>query len=115
MPMRTYGRAILLILAWAIFLFGIHFATFALIPATRGPTVRVSNAVLHVAENALGQNFLTESNPVVEYPSGSLHANADGQKILILFWLVAYLLVVALVYVVIAWLGRSRARPEPTP
>src|SRR6185312_12295824 len=108
--MRTFGRAIFLIVAWTIFAFGIHFATFALIPASRGPTVRVSHEVLRVAGDVLGASYLTESNPVVEYPAGSMHANADGQKILILFWLVAYLLVITIIYSVAVLIGRSRGR-----
>lgn len=110
--MRTHARAIFLICAWALFAFGIHFASFALIPPTRGPSVRVSHAVLRVAEKVLGENYLTDYNVQGEYPSGSLHASAQGQEILLAFWLLVYLTIVTLVYIVFAWMGRSRAPHE---
>jgi hypothetical protein len=105
-------RAILRIFAMAVIAFGIHLASFALIPPTRGPTVRASHAVLGIATKALGENYLTESNPEGEYPRGSLHANGPGQKILIAFWSLVYLLVFSLVYSVFAWIRRSRAPRE---
>ena len=98
----------------ALIAFGIHLASFALIPPTRGPTVRVSHAVLGIAGNALGENYLTESNPEAEYPRGSLHANEVGQSILIIFWSLAYILVFSLLYFVFAKVGRSRA-PRVSP
>jgi hypothetical protein len=105
-------RAILSIFVMALIAFGIHFAAFALIPAARGPTVRVSHAVLGIAGNALGDNYLTESNPEAEYPRGSLHANEVGQSILIIFWSLAHILVFSLLYFVFAKVGRSRAPRE---
>lgn len=96
----------------AVIAFGIHLASFALIPPTRGPSVRVSNTVLGVAEKVMGQNYLTDSNPEGEYPRGSLHANGPGQTILIVFWLLVYLLVFSLVYFVFARIRRSRVPHE---
>ena len=61
-------RAVLWIFILALVAFGIHFASFAVIPATRGPTVRVSHAVLGAAGNVMGDNYLTSSNPETEYP-----------------------------------------------
>lgn len=100
-------RAILWIFGCAAVAFAIHLASFALIPPTRGPTVRVSHAVLHVAEKVLGEQYVTDYDSADEYPRGSLHANAPGQKILIGFWLLVYLLVFSLVYSVLAWTRRS--------
>lgn len=105
-------KAILWIFALAFVAFSIHLASFALIPPTRGPSVRVSHAVLGVAEKVLGEVYLTEYNPQGEYPRGSLHANAPGQKILIVFWSLVYLLVFSLVYFVVAGIGRSRVPHE---
>jgi hypothetical protein len=106
-------RAIFWIFTWAVIAFGIHFASFALIPTTRGPSVRASHAVLRIAEKVLEEQYLTESNPAAEYPRGSLHANGQGQKILIAFWLLVYLIVFSLVYSVFALIRRSRAgRPR---
>jgi hypothetical protein len=107
-------RAILSIFVMASIAFGIHFAAFALIPPARGPTVRISHAVLVLAGNAMGDNYLTESNPEGEYPRGSLHANEVGQSILIIFWSLAYILVFSLLYFVFAKVGRSRAPREPS-
>lgn len=104
-------RAILLIFLMAFVAFGIHLASFALIPPTRGPSVRISHAVLRNAEKVLGQKYVTDYNPEGEYPRGSLHANEPGQKLLIVFWLLAYLLVFSLVYLVFARIGRSRVPP----
>ena len=101
-------RAILWIFVWALVAFGIHFASFALIPSTRGPTVRASHAVLRVAEKVLGDQYVTESNPAGEYPGNSLHASESGQTILIAFWLLVYLLVFSVVRFVFALVGRSR-------
>ena len=56
-------RAILSIFVMALIAFGIHLAAFALIPAARGPTVRVSHAVLGIAGNALGDNYLWRPIP----------------------------------------------------
>lgn len=105
-------RAIIWIFALALVAFSIHLASFALIPPTRGPSVRVSHAVLGVAEKVLGEDYLTEYNPEGEYPRGSLHANAPGQKILVVFWSLVYLLVFSLVYVVFAKTRRSRVPHE---
>lgn len=102
-------RAILWIFALAFVAFAIHFTSFVLIPSTRGPTVRVSHAVLGLAKGARGTDYLTETNPDTEYPRGSLHANGPGQQILIVFWSLAYLLVFSFVYSVFAWIKRSRA------
>jgi hypothetical protein len=102
-------RAILWIFALAFIAFAIHLASFALIPPTRGPTVRASHAVLGIAGKVLGENYVTEYNPEREYPRGSLHANESGQKILITFWSLVYLLVFSLVYSVVAWIRRSRS------
>ena len=103
-------RATLWIFALALVAFSIHLASFALIPPTRGPSVRVSHAVLGIAEKVLGEDYLTDYNPEGEYPRGSLHANWPGQKILIVFWSLVYLLVFSLVYFVFARIGRSRVR-----
>lgn len=100
-------RAILWIVGCAAVAFGIHLASFALIPPTRGPSVRVSHAVLHLAEKVLGEQYVTDDNPTDEYPRGSLHANGPGQQILIGFWLLVYLLVFSLVHSVLAWIRRS--------
>jgi hypothetical protein len=105
-------RAILRIFAMAVIAFSIHFASFALIPPSRGPTVRVSHAVLGIAEKVLGENYLTDYNPEGEYPRGSLHANQAGQTILFVFWLLVYLLLFALVYFVFARIRRSRVPHE---
>jgi hypothetical protein len=102
-------RAILWIFALAFVAFGIHLASFALIPPTRGPTVRVSHAVLGVATKALRADYVTEDNSEREYPQGSLHANWPGQRILIVFWSLVYLLIFSLVYSIVAWIKRSRA------
>lgn len=91
----------------AFIAFGIHLASFALIPPTRGPTVRVSHAVLGTTGKVLGENYLTDYNPEGEYPRGSLHANGPGQTILIVFWSLAYLLVFSLGYFAFAF-GRTR-------
>jgi hypothetical protein len=101
-------RAILWIFIWALVAFGIHFASFALIPATRGPTVRASHAVLHVAEKVTGEQYVTETNPAGEYPRDSLHASEPGQTIVIAFWALVYLLVFSLVRLVLALIKRSR-------
>jgi hypothetical protein len=101
-------KAILWIFALAFIAFSIHLASFALIPPTREPTVRASHAVLGVAEKILGESYLTESNPDREYPRGSMHANWPGQKILITFWSLVYLLIFSFVYSVFAWIKRSR-------
>ena len=100
-------RAILWIFGCAAVAFAIHLASFALIPPTRGPTVRVSHAVLHLAEKVLGKQYVTDYDAAEEYPRGSLHANAPGQKILIGFWLLVYLLIFSLVHSVWAWTRRS--------
>ncbi len=105
-------RAILWIFALAFVAFSIHLASFALIPPTRGPSVRASHAVLRIAEKVLGEEYVTEYNPEGEYPRGSLHANAPGQKILVVFWSLVYLLVFSLVYVVFAKTRRSRVPHE---
>ena len=102
-------RATLWIFGCAVVAFGIHLASFALIPPTRGPTVRASHAVLHLAENVLGQQYVTDYNSEEEYPRGSLHANGPGQKILMGFWLLVYLLVFFIVHSVLARIRRSRA------
>ena len=102
-------KAILWIFALAFIAFAIHLASFALIPPTRGPTVRVSHAVLGIAEKVMGENYLTDSNPEGEYPRGSLHANGTGQTILIAFWSLVYLLIFSFIYSIFAWIGRSRA------
>lgn len=101
-------KAILWICACAFVAFGIHLASFALIPATRDPTVRVSHAVLGIAGKALGRDYLTEYNSEREYPRGSLHTNGPGQKILIAFWSLVYLFVFALFYSLFAWIRRLR-------
>jgi hypothetical protein len=101
-------KAILWICGGAVVAFGLHFASFALIPPTRGPSVRVSQAVLHIAERVLGEQYVTDYNFTDEYPRGSLHATGPGQKILIGFWLLVYLLVFSLVYFVFAGMRRSR-------
>lgn len=103
-------RAILWIFALALVAFSIHFASFALIPPTRGPSVRVSHAVLGIAEKVLGEDYLTEYNPEGEYPRGSLHANVSGQKILVGFWSLVYLLFFSIVYFLLARIRRLRAR-----
>ena len=103
-------RATLWIFALTLAAFSIHFVSFALIPPTRGPSVRVSHAVLGVAEKVLGEDYLTEYNPEGEYPRGSLHANGPGQKILVVFWSLVYLVVFSLVYFVLAGIRRLRAR-----
>jgi hypothetical protein len=105
-------RAILCIFAMAFIAFGIHFASFALIPPARGPTVRVSHAVLGIAEKVSGENYLTDYNPEGEYPRGSLHATWPGQTILLVFWLLVYLLVFSLVYCVFTRIRRSRVPHE---
>ena len=105
-------RAILWIFAMASIAFSIHLASFALIPPTRGPTVRISHAVLGIAERVLGENYLTEYNPEGEYPRGSLHANQAGQTILFVFWLLVYLLLFSLVYFIFARIRRSRVPHE---
>lgn len=102
-------RAILWIVGLAFVGFAIHLASFALIPPTRGPSVRVSHEVLRIAEKVLGEQYLTEFNPEGEYPRGSLHANGPGQTILVVFWSLLYLIVFSLVYCVFARKGRSRA------
>ena len=96
----------------ALIAFSIHLASFALIPPTRGPTVRVSHAVLGVAGNVMGDHYLTEDNPVGEYPRGSLHANEVGQSILIIFWSLVYVIIFSLLYFVFARIGRSRVPRE---
>ena len=105
-------KAILWIFALALVALVIHLASFALIPSTRGPTVRVSHAVLGIAEKVTGEHYLTEYNTEREYPRGSLHANWPGQEVLIAFWSLVYLLIFSLVYSVVAWIGRSRAPHE---
>jgi hypothetical protein len=100
-------RAILWVFTWSFVTFSIHLASFALIPATRGPTVRVSHAVLHFAEKVLMQDYLTDYHPEGEYPRGSLHANGPGQRLLIVFWFLAYLLAFSLAYSVVARIKRS--------
>jgi hypothetical protein len=102
-------RAILWIFALAFVAFTVHLTSFALIPPTRGPTVRASHAVLGIAEKILGENYVTEDNPESEYPRGSLYATWPGQRILIVFWSLAYLFVFSLVYSIFAWIKRSRA------
>lgn len=94
----------------ALVAFSIHLASFALIPSTRGPSVRVSHAVLRTAEKVLGEDYLTDYSPEGEYPRGSLHANPVGQKILVVFWSLVYVLVFSLVYFVLAGTRRPRAR-----
>ena len=101
-------RATLWILGCAVVAFGIHLASFALIPPTRGPTVRASHAVLHVAEKVTGEQYVTDYDAAEEYPRGSLHANGPGQKILIGFWSLVYLLVFSLVCFVFARIRRPR-------
>jgi hypothetical protein len=96
----------------AVVAFSIHLASFALIPSTRGPSVRVSHAVLGITGKVLGDNYLTNYNPAGEYPRGSLHANEAGQTILLVFWLLVYLLVFSLVYFVFARIRRSRVPRE---
>ena len=102
-------RAILWIFALAFIAFGIHLASFVLIPSSRGPTDRVSHAILGIAEKVTGEHYLTEYNTEREYPRGSMHANWPGQKILIAFWSLVYLLIFSLVYSIFAWIKRSRA------
>jgi hypothetical protein len=99
-------KAILWIFGCATVAFAIHLASFALIPPTRGPSVRISHGVLHLAEKVLGEQYVTDYNAAEEYPRGSLHANGPGQKILIGFWLLVYLLVFSLVYSVLARIRR---------
>lgn len=101
-------KAILWIVACAVVAFAIHLASFTLIPPTRGPTVRASHAVLHIAEKVLGEQYVTDYNAAEEYPRGSLHANGPGQKILIGFWSLVYLLVFSLAYFVLARIRRFR-------
>jgi hypothetical protein len=103
-------RAMLWIVGLALVAFSIHLASFVLIPPTRGPTVRVSHAVLGIAEKVLGEKYVTDYNPEGEYPRGSLHANWPGQKILIVFWSLTYLLFFSLVYFVFARMGRRGSR-----
>jgi hypothetical protein len=93
-------RALLWIVALAFVAFSIHLASFVLIPPTRGPSVRVSHAVLRVAEKVLGENFITASSPDGEYPQGSLHANEPGQGLLLVFWSLVYLLLFSFLYFV---------------
>ena len=93
-------RAILWIVALAFVAFSIHLISFALIPSTRGPSVRLSHSVLGIAEKALGENFITDSSPDGEYPRGSLHANEPGQGILLVFWSLVYLLLFSFLYFV---------------
>lgn len=100
-------RAILWICGCAALAFAIHFASFALIPPTRGPTVRASHAVLHIAENVLGEQYVTDYDAAEEYPRGSLHANASGQRVLVGFWSLVYLFVFSLVYFVLARIRRA--------
>jgi len=90
----------------AFIAFSIHLASFALIPPTRGPSVRVSHAVLDIAEKVLAEDYITDYNPQGEYPRGSLHANGPGQTILILFWSLMYILVFTLLYFVFARIRR---------
>ena len=96
----------------AFIAFSIHLASFALIPSTRGPSVRVSHAVLGIAGKALAANYLTDYNPTGEYPRGSLHANEAGQTILIVFWSLVYILVFSLLYFAFARIRRSRVPRE---
>jgi hypothetical protein len=105
-------KAVFWIFVWALVAFAIHFASFAFIPATRGPTVEASHAVLHLAEKITGEQYVTESNPAAEYPRGSLHASEAGQTILIAFWFLVYLVVFALVYSVLALFRGSRGKLE---
>jgi hypothetical protein len=108
-------KATLWILGCAAVAFAIHLASFALIPPTRGPTVRASHAALHLAEKILGQQYVTEDSAAEEYPRGSLHANGPGQKILIVFWSLVYLLFFSLVHFVFARVRRSRvSRGSPS-
>ena len=100
-------RAILRIFTMAFIAFSIHFASFALIPPTRGPTVRVSHTVLGTTGKVRGENYLTDYNSEGEYPRGSLHATGPGQTILIAFWSLVYLLVFSLGHFVVAFV-RSR-------
>ena len=107
-------RAILRIFAMALIAFGIHLASFALIPSTRGPSVRVSHAVLGVAGNVVAE-IITSRNttPQGEYPRGSLHANAPRDKaVLIVFWSLVYVIIFSLLYFVFARIGRSRVPRE---
>ncbi len=101
-------RAILWIFALAFVAFSIHLASFALIPSTRGPSVRVSHAVLRIAEKVFAEDYLTDYSPEEEYPRGSLHANPPGQKIVIVFWSLVYLLVFFFAYSLFTRIGRSR-------
>jgi hypothetical protein len=103
-------KAIIWIFALALIAFAIHLASFALIPSSRGPSDRVSHAVLGIAEKVTGEHYLTEYNTEREYPQGSLHATWPGQEILIAFWSLVYLFVFSLVYSVFAWIRRSSAR-----
>jgi|ERR1043166_203670 hypothetical protein len=105
-------RAILWIFTWSLIAFSIHLGSFVLIPPTRGPTVRASHAALHVAEKVLHESYVTDYNPAGEYPRGSLHANWAGQKVLIVFWLLAYLLVSSLIYSVVAGVRSARGPRE---
>ena len=100
-------RAIVWIFILSFVAFSLHFASFAFIPATRGLTVRVSHALLAVAGNAMGDNYLTETNPEPEYPGGSLHATEEGQTILIVFWSLVYLIGFSLIYLVVARIRRA--------
>ena len=105
-------KAAIWIFALALIAFAIHLASFALIPSMRDPTVRISHAVLGIAEKALGEHYLTEYNLEREYPRGSLHASEPGQKILITFWSLAYLLLFTLVYSLFAGIRRlTRGKP----
>lgn len=105
-------KAVCWIFTWSFIAFSVHLASFALIPPTRGPTVRASHAALHVAEKLLTETYLTDYNPEGEYPRGSLHANWAGQKLLIASWFLAYLLVFSFVYFVVAMIGHSRKSRE---
>jgi hypothetical protein len=101
-------RAILWIFTLAFIAFSIHLASFALIPSTRGPSVRASHAVLRIAEKVTGEPYVTDTNPDGEYPRGSLHASEPGQRLLLVFWSLAYLIFFSLVYFVFARIRRSR-------
>jgi len=96
----------------AVVAFSIHLASFALIPSTRGPSVRVSHVVLGITGKVLGDNYLTDYNSTGEYPRGSLHANEAGQTILIVFWSLVYLLLFSLLHFVFAMTRRSRVPRE---
>jgi hypothetical protein len=103
-------RAIFRIFAMAFIAFSIHLASFALIPPTRGPSVRVSHAVLGITGKVLGENYLTDYNPEGEYPRGSLHATGPGQTILIVFWSLVYVLVFSLGHFVFAFVRTRTTR-----